>query len=292
MFSAKEIASHYGLVPSGDSYAGDCPSCNYQGFSLTEKKNGRVLFYCNAGGCTQQQVINALREAGLWGASPEEAPFKPLDDEPPKSEPEREQETPENKNAALAMWRRSRTAKGTVVETYLRARRYGGPIPLSLLFLMGTHPSDGAIHPIMVASVLRFIDPVDLIGVHRTFLLSDGSGKAKIGPTKMSLGPIRGGGVPLGRIEDAIAVSEGIETGLSVQQATGIPTIAALSAAGMQALLLPSKVRKVWIAADPDEVGMKAAQAAARRWHDEGRTVHIVRPPAGKDFNDLAREGS
>ena len=86
-----------------------------------------------------------------------------------------------------------------------------------------------------------------------------------------------------------IAVSEGIETGLSFMQATGLPTWAALSAGGITNLVLPDAVRKVLIAADADEVGLEAAESAASRWHAEGRTVRIVKPPAGLDFNDLAR---
>jgi phage/plasmid primase-like uncharacterized protein len=107
----------------------------------------------------------------------------------------------------------------------------------------------------------------------------------------MSLGDIGGAGVPLSLLpEETVAVSEGIETGLSVQQATGIRTIAALSAGGVQALLLPDCVREVFIAADHDDVGLKGAYSAARRWHAEGRIVRIVKPPEGVDFNDLARD--
>jgi hypothetical protein len=60
----------------------------------------------------------------------------------------------------------------------------------------------------------------------------------------------------------------------------------------MQALILPARVQEVFIAADHDNVGLNAAHAAARRWHAEGRTVRIVRPPQGLDFNDLARRAS
>ena len=43
----------------------------------------------------------------------------------------------------------------------------------------------------------------------------------------------------------------------------------------------------VTIAADGDEAGEEAAQAAARRFIAEGRKVKIARPPQGMDFNDL-----
>jgi hypothetical protein len=191
------------------------------------------------------------------------------------------------------MWQRSAPAAGTVVETYLRARGYLGEIPMALRYVRGKHPADGDFHPVMLAAAALFKEPnepPEFVAVHRTFLQLDGSSKASLEPAKMSLGPLQGAGVPLLAPGSRVAVSEGIETGLSVQQATGIPTIAALSAGGMQALILPAGVREVFIAADHDDVGLKAAQGAARRWHAEGRVVRIVKPPQGVDFNDLARD--
>jgi hypothetical protein len=162
-------------------------------------------------------------------------------------------------------------------------------MPISLRHVLGKHPADEGFHPAMLAAAVLPSDPPKIVGVHRTFLRADGSGKTLLKPEKMSLGNLREAGVPLAEMGPKLAVSEGIETGLSVQQATGIPTLAALSAAGMKALLLPASVRDVFIAADPDDVGMDAAQTAARRWHAEGRIVRIVRPPGELDFNDLVR---
>jgi putative DNA primase/helicase len=90
-------------------------------------------------------------------------------------------------------------------------------------------------------------------------------------------------------LERILAVAEGIEMGLSYQQATGIPTWAALSAGGIRNLVLPDLVEEVTVAADPDPVGVMAALAAAGRWLAQGRRVSIARPPLGFDFNDLAR---
>jgi hypothetical protein len=67
MTTAAQIAEFYGLEASGESFVGECPSCGYRGFSVTEK-DGRTLFYCNAGGCAQEEVISNLREAGLWNS--------------------------------------------------------------------------------------------------------------------------------------------------------------------------------------------------------------------------------
>jgi putative DNA primase/helicase len=288
MATAAQIAEQLGLTECGEGFTGFCLSCGYEtGFSVVDK-GGTTLFHCHAGGCTQQEIIKVLREDGLWGSASSQAaefrPDRPIAGPPPIGESS-------SAEAALAMWQRSHPAEGTVVETYLRARGYRGSVPISLRYVTGKHPSDQQWHPIMLAEAVRADDPPKIVGVHRTFLLKDGSGKALLEPVKMSLGDLREAGVPLAPLGPKVAVSEGIETGLSVQQATGIPTYAALSTAGMKTLLLPAGVREVLIAADPDPPGTKAAEAAARRWHAEGRIVRIAKPEEGQDFNDLARRG-
>jgi hypothetical protein len=52
----------------------------------------------------------------------------------------------------------------------------------------------------------------------------------------------------------------GIETALSVLQATGKPVWACLGTSGLKAVILPPEVKTVVIAADADEAGEKAAQ--------------------------------
>jgi hypothetical protein len=64
--TAEEISTHYDLMPVGET--GECPCCGYRGFTVTEK-DGRTLFYCHAGGCTQGEIMSVLRDAGLWGQS-------------------------------------------------------------------------------------------------------------------------------------------------------------------------------------------------------------------------------
>jgi hypothetical protein len=138
----------------------------------------------------------------------------------------------------------------------------------------------------MVALVTRGGDDAAL-GVHRTFLAHDGCDKAPVNPTKMMLGPCRGGAVRLADAGDRLMVGEGIETALAAMQATGEPAWAALSTSGLRALDLPAFVREVIVLADGDDAGEAAARSAAIRWAGERRRVRIARPPMGSDFNDL-----
>ena len=110
---------------------------------------------------------------------------------------------------------------------------------------------------------------------------------------KLTLGQLRHGGVwlsPVEKIGEQLAVAEGIETALSVMQITNLPTVAALSAAGMRSLRWPPQVRRLWIAADNDEAGLKAAEVLLGRALRAGLQAHIKVPARGKnDFNDLLR---
>jgi hypothetical protein len=156
-----------------------------------------------------------------------------------------------------------------------------------LRFGYGKHPSRDGYHPMLIAAVLIEGRLDQCVALHRTFLKPDGSGKADLEPAKMTLGPCKGGAVPLAPAAPVIAVSEGIESGLSYMALTGTPTWAALSTAGIRNLQLQAEVREVVIAADPDIPGIRAAHDAAARWLAEGRKVRIAKPPVGFDFNDL-----
>ena len=84
-------------------------------------------------------------------------------------------------------------------------------------------------------------------------------------------------------------IAEGIETALSVIQATGQPAWAALSTSGLRTLELPVDVCDVVLLADGDEPGDAAAYDAGQRLKREGRRVRIARPTWGFDFNDVLR---
>ena len=85
---------------------------------------------------------------------------------------------------------------------------------------------------------------------------------------------------PAGKL---LMVGEGIETMAAAMTATGLPGWAALSAGGIEALILSPLplAETVVILADNDENGRgeRAARTAARRWLGEGRRVRIAMPP-------------
>jgi phage/plasmid primase-like uncharacterized protein len=282
--SVQDLAAALKLNKTQHNFEGSCPSCDYHtGFSLTEKQ-GTILMTCHAGGCAFKEITAALKARGLWGNRTKDNPIVPIQQVLGESNRQVSSAT------ALKMFKSSQPAAGTVVETYLCSRGIDGAMPQSVRFIPNAiHTPSGERFPVMLAAVTG-PDGHNVVAVHRTFLKPDGSGKADVTPAKMSLGPLKGNAVHLGVPDDTLLVAEGIETALSVQQVYGVPAWAALSATGMQNLVLPERVKLVIICADNDGhgVGNRAAEHAAKNWAGEGRAVKITTPPqVDMDFNDV-----
>jgi hypothetical protein len=134
----------------------------------------------------------------------------------------------------------------------------------------------------------------ELVAVHRTFLLPDGSGKAAVDKDcqRLSLGPTRGGIVRLAPFDPdcPLIIGEGIETTLSLMQLRGLPGWAGVSTSVLKYLILPAVVQRVLLAVDADRngAGERAARTAGRRWVAEGRRVWLATPRGGHgDWNDV-----
>ena len=185
---------------------------------------------------------------------------------------------------ALAIWDSAENAAGTLAEGYLRSRRLELPLPPTIRFTRLPYGKSGPLHPALVALVTDEGDRP--IGIQRTYLNAAGTGKAAVAKPKLSLGRMSGGSIRLAPASATVVICEGLEDGLSVQQALGIPTWATAGTGGLTALELPPRVRHVVIAADNDDAGDNAAHAAAARFASEQRSSRIIRPlEPFKDFN-------
>jgi hypothetical protein len=199
-----------------------------------------------------------------------------------------------NRAYALDIWNKSQPAAGTPVEAYLRYRGIGIPVPKSIRYNPAVkYTQTGLFLPCMVAAIQ--VPDRSITAIHRTYIRGDGQGKAGVADEKMMLGSINGGAVRLAQVGPKNVVAEGLETSLSVQEATGLPTWSVLSSSNFLGLALPALplAAEIVIAADNDEnrAGMDAAEKAAALWVSQGRKVRIAQPPTvGTDFNDMARE--
>jgi predicted P-loop ATPase len=175
---------------------------------------------------------------------------------------------------------------GTIGETYLRHRGVGDPQSPDLLYHDDLPDFDGRRGWPGLVGIVRDGAGNPVGGIHRTFLLDDGSGKAP--PGKKMLGAIDSGSVRLAPIpaDGHLGIAEGIETALSAWAIFGIPTWAALSAGGMRQWQWPEGLRRVTIFADAGDAGQQAATTLADRLNLADIPSTIVSPLHGDDFND------
>jgi hypothetical protein len=181
---------------------------------------------------------------------------------------------------------------GSLADTYLKSRGLSDPNASDLLFHPDLTDYDSRRGwPGMVAIPrLATGDPVG--GIHRTFLMDDGSGKAPAG--KKMLGTIAEAAVRLFPLpEDGhLGVAEGIETALAAAAIFGKPVWAALSADGMARFKWPEGTRRVTIFADAGEVGRQAAATLSDRLNMADIPNEVIAPLHGDDFNDDLLRGA
>jgi hypothetical protein len=83
-----------------------------------------------------------------------------------------------------------------------------------------------------------------------------------------------------------MAVGEGIETVLSLRMALPMmPMLAALSATHLAAIAFPASLRRLYIARDNDDAGIRAAEQLSERAAHLGIDAVVLVPRLG-DFND------
>jgi putative DNA primase/helicase len=278
--SAADIAAALGGAHrSGAWWRCRCPVHGSRGATLALRDGDRGLIAVCHAVCSRADILAELRRRGLIGGIAE--------DRPVSSPSTRDDDAARRMASAHRIWDRARDARGTPVERYLRARSITIAVPCVLRWAPSLQRPDGTCGPAMVAR----IDGVDgeLIGVHRTWLDRDATGRWRRRDRAM-LGRAASGAVRLAPAAETLMVAEGIETAMAAMTATAMPAWAALSTSGLVALRLPPIVRTVIILADNDVsgAGERAARAAAARWLGEGRRVRIALPPEpGTDMADV-----
>jgi hypothetical protein len=164
-------------------------------------------------------------------------------------------------------------------------------------------------HRFLPALIAAVTDETGILtGVQRTWLdaealISDVPlgpllGKAPVPSPRRALGDMLGRGVRFGSVDASarsggvLLAGEGIETLLSLRIVLPtLPAIAALSAGNLGALLFPTNLRRLYIAADADPAGRAATAKLLVRVEAGGVEALVLRPMLD-DFNgDLRRFG-
>jgi hypothetical protein len=202
-----------------------------------------------------------------------------------------EQEIIERRRKALRLWMRSRQPVETIVETYLHARGYHGPIPATVRYL----PANGAYAPALIAAygiaterqetgpgVLSIADK-ELCGVHLINLLPDGTDRLRDDGAKITIGKGIVAPIVLAPPNDGLGlcIAEGIEDALNAHQATGLGAWAAGGAGRLPMLAdaIPRYIESVTILVDDNEAGRVNSDELAARAHARG--FEVLMSPIG-----------
>lgn len=198
--------------------------------------------------------------------------------------------------AARRLWAMGKAINGTLAARYLQGRGIVGLKHLSALrfhprcYYRGEDASQDTLEtwPALLAAVTDLSG--EIMGLHRTWIDPTTTDKAPVARPRKAMGHLLGHGVRLGKPQDVLAAGEGLETMLSIRMALPrLPTVAALSANHLQALILPSSIKRLYIAEDADEAGRAAAEALALRIRTDGVDTLRLAPTAG-DFNEDLRD--
>jgi putative DNA primase/helicase len=298
--TAASVAQALGAAyPAGGWWRSACPVHGSTAATLALRDAPRGLVVVCHAGCGRRAIMAELARRGLLtgdAAAPD-----PLAVERDRQAAERRRQR--RIAEALDFWHHETAdPHGTAVERYWVSRGLPLPLPPTIRASRSwlRHPEGGS-RPAMIALVehqmakskIPYVEHADLgpVAIHRTWIAVDGSAKASFRVPRMALGPVGGAAIRLAPAGETLVVAEGVETAASVMAATGLPAWAAISAGGIEKLILPPLplAAAVLVAADNDRsgTGIRAARTAAERWVAEGRHVRIALPPVlGSDFND------
>ena len=210
----------------------------------------------------------------------------------------------DTKGAARRLFAASRPLPGSLAETYLRSRGITAPLRFpALRFHPGCYyRADDKAPPEAWPALIGAVTDLsgNITGVLRTWLARDGSAKAPLSDPRRAMGDLLGNAVRFGVVEacpglraGVLAAGEGIETMLSLKSVVpALPMAAALSAGHLAGLLLPPSLRRLYVAADNDLAGRRAATRLMARAR-AGDIEAFLLLPRGKDYNvDLCALGS
>lgn len=133
-------------------------------------------------------------------------------------------------------------------------------------------------------------------GLLKIYLTSNGRKPSRLPSSKVlfKFGELRGAAVRVDAATDELAICEGLETALAVKDLYGLPVAACGTAALMQNVDIPARVKRLFICADKDVngVGERSALALKDKLNGRDMDVEVLLPESGDglsgaDFLDV-----
>jgi putative DNA primase/helicase len=269
--SADQISRALKGRRNGAGWLVSCPCPNHgkgrgdrsPSLSVADGDDGRLLLRCFAG-CDFLDVLDELKRRGLVHGCKVDASCSALPAER-RTDPDPE---------ALKLWHSAVPAVGTIAAEYLERRGIAMLPPPSLRYRPDMRG--------MIAAVQGVDGKVYAVQSLRLTPSAE-----KITP-RITTGPLGCGAVRLGLAGRVLGLAEGIETGLSAMQLTGVPVWVSLGAARLHRVEVPRWVEEVHVYVDNDEPGRAAARRTAEV-HTNGRRTVLLRSPPEQcgDWNDF-----
>jgi putative DNA primase/helicase len=250
--------------------------------------NKGVIFYCH-GTCSQEAVIAALRQHGLWSNHDRSSEFRVAPRAVRRLHEADEDQEFERFRKAMHILRAAARAKAGAPIDYLKGRGIK-TVPAAAM-LLPAGDSDRLTGRRFPAMVLPVLNSKGLTGAHVTSLSLDCKTKLATDDPKKLYGPTKGGYVQLAEIDPdrPLLIGEGIETVLSAMEIADLPGIATCGTNGMKSISPPDSAEFI-VCADNDHSGREAADMMAQRLADAGHKVRIAAPPDPYgDWNDAHR---
>jgi putative DNA primase/helicase len=263
--------------------------------AVSDGPGGILLVHCHAG-CSQAAVIAALDRLGAWpkhreGPESTEAARETQRQRQRQRDAEQARRTLSTSQYCQRLWHEAEP-NTPQLRRWLEARHID-PDAVELACMghaLRWHPRcprGGTLMPAMLALMTHPITN-EPTGLHRTFLLPDGSAKAPVPSARMMLG--KAGVARLTHDEDielGLAIAEGIETSLSIMARGWRPIWACGSLGALQRFPVQAGIEHLTIFADPKPHEVEGARQCARRWVAAGREARVWMSNTAGDFNTL-----
>jgi hypothetical protein len=267
-----------------------------------------VVVRCRAG-CTQEEVISALRRQALWPENDGEQHGRDR-----HSSRRGDGETAQRKVQALRIWDAALDPRYTPAEFYLAQRGLLLPTdaPLSLVRFHPRCPRGSATAPALIV-LMRSVRDNQPCGIQRIFidLQTLQKDRCETSPSgTMMLGACEGAAMMLSSWHDTfwdclsfcprLFVCEGFETGVALSMRGHVPVWALGDAGRIARLPLLFAVGQLVICADHDRVnaktgrraGLAAALECRARWNASSHQSAVIWnvDSEGEDFADWGRD--
>jgi putative DNA primase/helicase len=197
---------------------------------------------------------------------------------------------PARRQRAMALWQRGTSLTETPGEPYFNSRALESIPGNDVIRFLQDCPF-GALRVPTVLALITDAVTGEPIGVHRTAIKDDGSGKRFGADSKRMLGVVRHGAVRLQAASEHLGIAEGIETALSAMQVFKTPVWATLSSGGIASFPILPGIKLLTVFADHDQPGLAAAATCCRRYNAAGIDAEIRHPSRpDTDWNDFVRQ--